>query len=120
MASKPSAGALRGRVHCQKRQPKADPWGGSEVTSGTFSTVDTIACEFLPLRGSETVIANRLQGVQPYILRVRQSAFTKTIDTNWRFVDARDGREFAIRAPATDPDQKRMWLEFLCELGAPA
>lgn len=116
MAKTPTAGALRSRVHFQKRATTESPWLPGQTTEGDFETVFTCAAEFVPLRGSETVMASRLQGVQPYIVRVRQSSQTRQVETNWKIVDARDGREFAIKA-ITDPDQKRAWLEFLVEQG---
>src|SRR5690606_7652876 len=102
-----------------------DPWGG-DPRPGDFATVATVAAEFIAMRGSETVIASRLQGVQPYIVRVRSSATTRAVDETWRIVDARapqppaaGARVFAIKAPPTDPDQKRAWVEFLVEQGKP-
>lgn len=124
MAKTPTAGALRGRVHFQKRATTESPWLPGQTTEGDFETVFTCAAEFVPLRGSETVIASRLQGVQPYIVRVRQSSQTRQVDETWRVVDARapqppdvKARVFAIKAPPTDPDQKRTRLEILCEQG---
>lgn len=131
MARNPTSGALRGRVHCQRRTVEPDPWGG-DPREGDFATVFTCAAEFIPLKGGETVIASRLQGVQPFIVRVRQSTLTRQIDETWRLVDARApqptvppadpeprARIFAIKAPPTDPDQKRAWLEVLVEQGRP-
>lgn len=123
MAKLPTSGSLRGRVHFQRRQTEPDPWGG-DPREGDWATVTTCAAEFIPLKGSEAVIANRLQGIQPYIVRVRQSAVTRQIDETWRVVDARapqppatGSRVFAIKAPPTDPNQKRAWLDFLVEQG---
>lgn len=117
MAKTPTSGSLRGRVHFQQRQLEPDPWGG-DPREGDFATVFTCAAEFIAMRGSETVIASRLQGIQPYIVRVRQSADTRAVDETWRIVDARDtSRVFAIKAPPTDPNQKRAWLDFLVEQG---
>lgn len=129
MAKTPTAGTLRGRVHFQKRTSEPDPWGG-DPREGDFATVFTCAAEFIAMRGSETVIASRLQGIQPYIVRVRQSADTRAVDETWRIVDARapqptqppdppaiGARVFAIKAPPTDPNQKRAWLDFLVEQG---
>lgn len=123
MAKTPTSGSLRGRVHCQRRTVEPDPWGG-DPREGDFATVFTCAAEFIPLKGGETVIASRLQGVQPFIVRVRQSSQTRQIDETWRLVDARpapgtERRIFAIKAPPTDPDQKRAWLEILVEQGRP-
>lgn len=121
MARLPSSGSLRGRVHLQKRSTEPDPWGGPD-REGDFATVATVACEFVALKGGEQVIASRLQGVQPYIVKVRQSTTTRAVDETWRLVDARpiagqSARVFAIKAPPTDPDQKRAWLEILVEQG---
>ena len=121
MARLPSSGSLRGRVHLQKREMEPNPWDpDGPLREGDWATQATVACEFMPLRGSETVIASRLQGIQPYVVRVRQSNTTRQVDETWRVVDARDDkRVFAIKAPPTDPDQKRAWLEVLCEIGTP-
>lgn len=117
MARLPSSGSLRGRVHLQRRTVEPDPWDG-DPTPGDWATQATVACKFVALKGSETVIASRLQGIQPYVVKVRQSALTRTIDETWRLVDARDEmRVFAIKAPPTDPDQKRAWLEILATSG---
>lgn len=117
MARLPSSGSLRGRIHLQKRTLEPDPWGGPD-REGDWATQATVACEFVALKGSETVIASRLQGIQPYIVKVRNSTATRQVDETWRLVDARDGsRVFAIKAPPTDPDQKRTWLEILVEQG---
>jgi len=122
MARQPRAGLLRGRVHFQQRQLEPDPWGG-DPRPGPYSTVFTCAAEFMPLRGSEAVIASRLQGIQPYVVRVRQSDTTRQVQTDWRIVDARapqppaaGSRVFAIKA-ITDPDQKRQWLDLLVQEG---
>lgn len=122
MARQPRAGALRGRVHLQQRQDEPDPWGG-DPRPGDFATVATVAAEFLPMRGGEAVVASRLAGIQPYIVRVRQSAATRAVQVDWRLVDARGpqppdatARVFAIKA-ITDPDQKRAWLDLLVREG---
>lgn len=125
MARLPSSGSLRGLVHLQKRPLEEDPYGGPDRI-GDWTTQDTVACEFIPLKGgSETVIASRLLGIQPYIVRVRQSTSTRAVDETWRLVDARgpqppdvQARTFAIKS-ITDPDQKRAWLEMLVKEGEP-
>ncbi|ODT82451.1 MAG: hypothetical protein ABS76_07470 [Pelagibacterium sp. SCN 64-44] len=125
MARQPRPGLLRGRVHLQQRGTGIDPYTG-QPREGDFATVTTVAAEFIPLKGSEPVIASRLQGVQPYVVRVRSSAATRAVDETWRLVDARapqppdaGARVFAIKAPPTDPDQKRQWVEWLVEIGRP-
>jgi hypothetical protein len=110
MARQPRPGLLRGRVHFQSRTMEPDPWGG-DPRPGDFATVFTCAAEFIPLRGSEAVIASRLQGIQPYVVRVRQSAATRAVGVDWRIVDA--------RAPQP-PDKKARvfaWLDLLVQEG---
>ncbi|PWL18828.1 head-tail adaptor protein [Falsochrobactrum shanghaiense] len=114
-----SAGPLRGLVHCQDWVEGDDGWGGTKLG---FETKATVAASFLPLRGSEAVMASRLAGKQPYVVTIRSSEATRVITPAWRLVDARAGnnargepkRVFDIKA-ISDPDGKNAWLEVLCE-----
>jgi head-tail adaptor len=113
-------GPLRERVHFQARA-MADDGLGMTLPSGEYETRFTVWASYLPLRGSESVQASRLQGRQPYVISVRQSSQTREANEAWRLVDARDPRRiFAIVAPATDPDGSRAWLDFLVVQGAPS
>lgn len=105
---------MRERVNFQQRGMVPDGSGGQ--VPGPFSTVFTCAAEYVPLRGGETVVASRLQGTQPYIVRVRSSAATRAVDTSWQIVDSRSSKTMNIRA-VSDPDGKRQWLEFLAVAG---
>ena len=71
--------------------------------------------EYVHLRGGETVIAARLQGTHPQVVRVRAGSHTRTVTTDWRIVDMRTGTEMNI----TDitPTEDRQWLDFLCKVG---
>ena len=121
MALGSGAGPLRERVQFQSRATVADDGFGANVPGGPFEHRFTRWASYLPLRGGETVQASRLQGRQPMIVRVRQSAQTLEADASWRLVDARDpSRVFAIVGPPTDPDSKRAWLDFLVTEGAPS
>lgn len=70
-----------------------------------------------PLRGSEPVIAQRLQGVQPVVITILSSVDTRTITTAWRARNLRTGDVYQIRA--VTPDEKRKEIDLLCEAGAP-
>lgn len=112
------AGALRGLVHCQEQVEGDDGFGNVVVD---WSTRATVAANFLPLRGTETVMAARLAGKQPYVVTIRSSELTRAMTPAWRLVDARAGevngrprRVFDIKA-ISDPDGKGAWLECLCE-----
>ncbi|MFC0245819.1 head-tail adaptor protein [Falsochrobactrum ovis] len=114
-----SAGAMRGLVHIQQYIEGDDGYGGTLMG---WETRATVAASFLPLRGSEAVMASRLAGKQPYVVAIRSSALTRQITPAWRLIDARAGnndqgepkRVFDIKA-ISDPDGKNAWLEVLCE-----
>lgn len=108
-----SAGSLRARVHCQKRVEIDDGYGN---TVGEWQTQFTIATAFIPKNGGEQVLAGRLQGVQAYIVTIRQSDQSRRITPEWRLLDAHDGREFNIRSLA-DPTGRRKWFELLVQHG---
>lgn len=112
-----TAGRLRERVHFQSRDVIDDGYGN---TRGEWVTRFTVAAGLKPLRGGEQVMASRLQGVQPYVLTVRQSSQTAQVASDWRVVDARGAsRVFAVTAPPTDPDGLRQWLDILVKQGEP-
>ena len=119
MPDKLGAGDLaRERMTFQSRGVGDDGFGNAMIDAGPFEDRFTVSAHLRPLRGSETVIAARLQGRQPYIITVRQSSDTRQANEAWRIVDTRNhDRVFAIKAPPTDPDGKRAWLEILCVLG---
>jgi hypothetical protein len=68
------------------------------------------------LVGSETVIAARLQGRQPVIIKVRVNSEALAIETDWRARDVRTGAIYNIRTKA-NLDQKRKYYEMLAESG---
>lgn len=111
------AGDLRERIHFQRRVA-ADDGFGNVLASGAFETVFTVSANLRPLRGSESVMQSRLAGKQPYIVTVRSSSETREADESWQLVDARKAdRIFAVKAPPTDPNGRRAWLEFLVTEG---
>jgi head-tail adaptor len=87
----PGAGDLRDRYRFDLRGSDAngDPLGdwepGFEVSAHTTW-----------LRGSETVMSQRLQGTQPVILTIRSSAQARTINSAFRAVNTRTGFVFNI------------------------
>lgn len=106
-------GALRDRVHLQARGMTSDGISG-QLVAGAFATRHTVWANLRPLRGTESVMASRLEGRQPYILTIRQSSATRQVDETWQVVDARNqDRVFAVVAPPTDPDGRRVYFEIL-------
>lgn len=120
-------GALRERLHFQSRGDLDDGWGNVTPGAGDFVTRFTVAAGMQPRTGSEAVTAARLEGRQPYVVRVRANARLNNVTTAWRLADARAGetggvpnRIFNIVAPAIDPDGKSQWSELLVVEGTPS
>ncbi len=116
MADVHGAGRMRGKVNFQKRGDTVeDQYGNAQ--SGDWTTQFTDAAQLIPLKGSEPVIAARLTGVQPYILRIRGSVAARIVTTAWRAVDARNpSRIFNIRSGA-NYDAKNAWIDFMVDDG---
>ncbi|WAX93192.1 head-tail adaptor protein [Aminobacter sp. NyZ550] len=111
------AGQLRNRVNCQFKGPATDEFGNPVPGGAVWQTAFSVRAGFRPRNGGEAVMAGRLQGVQPYIVTVRQSSNTRQITPTWRLVDANDAtRIFNVRSLA-DPDNQGAWLELLVEQG---
>lgn len=65
-----------------------------------------VAAEVLYLKGTEAVQAARLQGDQPAVITIRNSAQARAIDNTWRAVDARNpARVFTITSAALGDDR---------------
>lgn len=111
------AGALRDYLDFQRRGDLDNGWGDTTPGAGDWETVFSAYAAMRPLRGSEAVMADRLGGVQPYVVTIRQHDAALQVTTAWRVVDARTGRSFAIVSPLADPDGRNAWLEFLVREG---
>lgn len=108
----PSAGDLSERVAFASETSAADDYG-NEVSGYTDQFTVWAGIRFL--RGTEPVIAQRLQGVQPVIITVRASSDTNQVDTSWRARDVRSGTVFNIRS--VTPTDEPGWIDFLTEAG---
>jgi SPP1 family predicted phage head-tail adaptor len=109
------AGDLRDRVAFDKRVEVDDGYGN---TVGDWQEQFVLWAKVVARRGSETVIAARLQGVQPYAIVVRSSSQARTISAAWRARNLRTGEVYAIRSPGAEtPD--RSGIEFMAEAGTP-
>lgn len=109
-------GQLKDRITFQARSQISDEYGNP--VSGPWTDQFTVDARVTTSPGRETVTAQRLQGVNPVDVWVRWSPQTKTIQTEWRAVDARDpSRVFAILS-VTDPEEYRRQFRLLsCTLG---
>ncbi|MET3601816.1 head-tail adaptor protein [Martelella mangrovi] len=112
-------GALRHRLEFQKRGVTDDGFGND--VAGPFETVFSQRAQMIARNGTETVMAARLQGVQPYTVRIRYSAQASAVTADWRIVDARNpSRVFAITAPPVNVDGMNHWIEMLVKEGQPS
>ena len=115
MADKRGAGKLRDRLHFQRRALVDDGYGNEQ--SGDWETQFTADASLVPLRGGETVLAARLSGIQPFVIRIRSNVASREVNTSWRIVDARQpSRVFNIMA-IVDPDNKNAWLDITATQG---
>jgi head-tail adaptor len=115
--SQTRAGDLRHRIAFDKRQdvnPDAPLDLGN--TQSAFVEQFVVAAKVEARFGGETVTAARLAGQQPVTITVRQSTQTRLITTDWRARDARTGTIYNIRS-IVDPDDRRAFLEMLCQSG---
>lgn len=67
------------------------------------------------LRGSEAVMAARLEGWQPIVVTVRANDMTDRVTTDWRVIVK--GTPYNVREPLRPTDQRRREYEFLAESG---
>jgi len=111
------AGQLRERIAFDKRRETDDGAGNLE---GAFEEQFVVWAEVLRLRGGEGVIAARLEGKQPVVITVRQSAATRLIKADWRARDKRTGEEFALVSPPAEPKGQRGIFEILGTAGVAA
>jgi head-tail adaptor len=109
------SGQLFERVAFDERANVSDGEGNVE---GEFVEQFTCRAGFTFLRGGETVIAGRLEGRQPVVVRVRSSSNTREIAPDWRMRDLRTGKEYAVRSVI--PTQDRLFIDVAVESGTPA
>jgi head-tail adaptor len=99
------AGRLRERVWFEHRAATDDGHGNVE---GPWVRRFSVAAEIAPRLGSETVLAARLSGVQPFTITVRGSSETRAVTTDWRMVNARTDAVYNIRAIANPGQERQM------------
>ncbi|WP_242217974.1 phage head completion protein [Shinella zoogloeoides] len=122
------SGQLYERVAFDERALQSDGHGNEQE-----DFVEAFECRagFTYLRGTEAVIAARLEGRQPIVVRVRRNSKTEQIDHDWRMRNLRDGEwaggsgeeywkgpTYAVRSviPTTD----RQWIDITVESGTAA
>lgn len=112
MADNRSAGSLYYKVALLKREDVDDGQGN---TQGKFVEQFQTRAEFIHLRGTEAVMAGRLQGKHTQVIRVRNSSSTRLISTDWMLRDVRTGKSFNIRD--IEHEVNRQFIALTCESG---
>lgn len=107
---------MRAKLHFQRRGQSDDGYGNGGNT-GPFETVFTDNAELIPRMGSEAIISSRLQGIQPYTIRIYSHEIARSIDATWRAVDARSGAVYSLVSPPVNTDQKNRYIEMLATVG---
>lgn len=111
-----AAGHLKHSITLQKHSVIDDGYGNRR---GTFANQFTVRARIEPRFGGESVMAARLTGKSFANITVRASANTRLIAPEWRVVDTRTGDYWNVRS-VVDPDDRRMFVEMLCEKGVEA
>lgn len=106
------AGKLRERFAFSRRNDVDDGIGNNQ---GEWIEDPPVSAELTWLRGGESVMANRLSGRSPAIVKIRYCIAASQITTDWRCRDTRSGEVFNIRQVM--PGEKRDHIEFLVEAG---
>lgn len=112
-----AAGRLDRRLHFERRVDVEDGYGN--IVGEEWINQFTQAANIKFLRGGESVMASRLEAKGPVIVIIRNSTQAREITGDWRAVDARNSRVYAVKELPRESDS-RGYLEMLAESGVPA
>jgi head-tail adaptor len=115
------AGEFRYRIRFDKQVETPDPAGGSTYAWSTLENGSFERWAAIKFRtGSETVIAQRLEGQRPVTLSVRRDSETVIIDASWRAVVTRNGivEFYAIKSPSIPSANDNKILSMEAMMGA--
>lgn len=96
-------------------EPTSTPNGGGGTISG-WEEQHVCWAALTYLRGSEPVIAARLVGIQPVVIRIRSCTAAREIGSDWRARDVRTGSIYAIKG-APVPSKDRAFLDIMATSG---
>jgi len=109
-----TAGEMRERVAFDRRTTVDDGYGNP--VTGPFVEQFVVDARISPLKGGEAVMADRLTGRQPVIIKVRWSAATAQIHPGWQARDVRKGTPFNVTDIA-NRDEKKIYFDVLAVAG---
>lgn len=110
-----NAGRLWHWLQFETRAEPVDDGYGNTV-AGVWIEQFTVHAGVQFLRGTEQVMAARLEGRMPVVLSVRASRNARRITHEWRARDLRTGAIYEIKEPPR-PSDDRAFLEMLAESG---
>lgn len=103
-------GKMRAKVRFERLQGGRDAAG---APIQTWVALTTVSARVRYMRGGESVIAQRITGIQPVVVTVRGSAATRQIKLEDRGLDERTGKVLHIESLA--PDETGAFIEILCK-----
>lgn len=106
------AGQLYYRLAFDRREEVDDGFGNA--VGGWVEQFQRRA-RFVHMRGSETVLAARLESRNPMLAEVRKDSQTRQIDTDWQARDVR--RDVAFNIRDIREDNNRSMIELFLESG---
>ena len=113
MPAKFGAGQLIERVAFDQREAVDDGYGN--IIAGDWQQQFETRAKFIYLRGSETVMAGRLESRELLIVQVRVCADTRRIAPDWQVRDVRRGTAYNVRT--IEEDKSRAIVDLLVESG---
>lgn len=112
------AGLFIHRLQFEARaEPSNDGYGNT--IAGAWTMQFEAHCGLTFLKGSESVIASRLEARSPVVIAIRNSANARAITHEWRAVDVRTGAIYQIKERPR-PTEDRSQMEMLAEAGVAA
>lgn len=92
---------------------------GDGVTVTDWKEAYRCRAGYQHLRGTETVMADRLQGQHPQVIFARICVELKAVTTAWRIRDLDSQIIFNIRdiTPSENASDDRRFMDFLCQSG---
>ncbi len=76
--------------------------GYGNIVAGDWQEQFQCRAKFVSLRGSETVMAGRLESHPSILMQIRVSADTRRVDASWQVRDVRRGDAYNVRDISQD------------------
>lgn len=90
--------------------------GYGNLVAGDFMERFRMSADVIVMKGGEDVMAARLEGIQPIILRVRVCGLTKRVTTDWQARDVRTKEAYNIMTITKD-SYSGSTFEMFCRSG---